>query len=183
MNTIDLIVCLVSVLAVWNGWRQGFILQVCSLAGVVAGIWLASRFGAGVGAWLRLDETVAAAGGFVVVLLAVVLVVAIAARLVRKLFHFAGFGIPDTALGIAVSVLKYLLLLSVLFSAFDTLNADYTMVGAQTVRQSKSYSPVLRLSKTVSPFLEWVGDRVPQRVDEGRSHGDEGVPRQENEKK
>ena len=41
MNAVDLIVCLVLALAVWNGWRQGFILQVCSLAGIVAGIWLA----------------------------------------------------------------------------------------------------------------------------------------------
>ena len=45
MNTLDLIVCLVLALAVWNGWRQGFILQVCSLAGIVAGIWLAAQFG------------------------------------------------------------------------------------------------------------------------------------------
>lgn len=71
MNTIDLIVCLMLVLAVWNGWRQGFVMQVCSLAGIIAGIWVASRYGAEVGAWLKLDETISAAGGFVVVLLAV----------------------------------------------------------------------------------------------------------------
>ncbi|KAA2897990.1 CvpA family protein [Alistipes onderdonkii] len=77
MNTIDLIVCLMLVLAVWNGWRQGFVMQVCSLAGIIAGIWVASRYGAEVGAWLKLDETISAAGGFVVVLLAVVLSTAV----------------------------------------------------------------------------------------------------------
>lgn len=162
MNTIDLIVCLILVLAVWNGWRQGFVMQVCSLAGIVAGIWIASRYGAAVGAWMKLDEAVSAAGGFVVVLLAVVLLVAIAGRLVRKLCHFAGFGIADTLLGIAVSVLKYLLILSVLFSAFDTLNEDYSLVGARTIGGSKSYKPVMRLSEAVFPFLEWVGEQVPQ---------------------
>lgn len=160
MNTIDLIVCLVLVLAVWNGWRQGLILQICSLAGIVAGIWLAARFGAEVGALLRLDEEVAAAGGFVVVLVAVVLAVAVAGRLIRKLFHFAGFGVADIVLGIAVSAVKYLLVLSVLFSAFDQLNVDYTLVGPQTVEQSRSYKPILRLSESLFPFLEWVGDRV-----------------------
>ena len=162
MNTIDLIVCLMLVLAVWNGWRQGFVMQVCSLAGIIAGIWVASRYGAEVGAWLKLDETISAAGGFVVVLLAVVLLVAIAGRLVRKLFHFAGFGIP----GIAVSVLKYMLLLSVLFSAFDTLNEDYTLIGARTIEKSKSYKPVMRLSERIFPFLEWVGEQVPQQARE-----------------
>lgn len=163
MNTIDLIVCLVLVAAVWNGWRQGFIVQVCSLGALVAGIWLASRFGGEAGGWLRLDESVRTAGGFVVVLLAVVLLAAVAARIIRKLFRFAGFGLPDTLLGVAVSVLKYLLLLSVLFSAFDTLNADHSIVGPRTFASSKSYRPVMRFSELIFPFFEWVGDRVPDR--------------------
>ena len=161
MNTLDLIVCLVLALAVWNGWRQGFVVQICSLAGIVAGIWIAARFGAQVGGWLRLDDEVAAAGGFVTALVVVILVVAIAGRLVRKLFHFAGFGIADTLLGIAVSVLKYLLVLSVLFSAFDDLNEDYTLAGPETIEKSKSYKPVMHLSEAVFPFLEWVGGQVP----------------------
>ena len=93
MNAIDLIVCLVLALAVWNGWRQGFVVQVCSLAGVVAGIWLAAHYGGRVGAWLELDGEFAAAGGFAAVLVAVVLAVAVAARLVRRLCRFAGLGI------------------------------------------------------------------------------------------
>ena len=84
MNTIDLIVCLMLVLAVWNGWRQGFVMQVCSLAGIIAGIWVASRYGAEVGAWLKLDETISAAGGFVVVLLAVVLLGGVKAAAASK---------------------------------------------------------------------------------------------------
>lgn len=161
MNAVDLIVCLVLALALWNGWRQGFVLQICSLAGIVVGIWLASRFGAEVGGWLRLDEEVAAAGGFVAVLVAVVLAVAIVGRLVRKLFHFAGLGLADILLGIAVSVVKYLLLLSVLFSAFEKLNVDYSLVGPQTIEHSRSYKPIQRFSESLFPFLEWVGDQVP----------------------
>ncbi|WP_418992811.1 CvpA family protein [Alistipes sp.] len=160
MNSIDLLTSIVLLLAVWNGWRQGFIVQVFSLAGIVAGIWLAARYGAAVGEWLGLDEAVSAAGGFVVVLLLVILAVAVAARLVRKLFHFAGFGLPDIVLGIAVSVLKYLLVLSVLFSAFDSLNADYSLVGPGTIERSRTYGPVLRLSEHVLPFLERVGEQV-----------------------
>ena len=161
LNTLDLIVCLVLVLAVWNGWRQGFVVQICSLAGIVAGIWLAARFGAQVGGWLRLDAEVAAAGGFVTVLVAVILVVAIAGRLVRKVFHFAGLGIADTLLGIAVSVLKYLLVLS----------EDYCLVGPQTIEQSKSYKPVRRLSESIFPFLEWVGGQVPRQTEKTEADG------------
>ena len=172
MNTLDLIVCLVLALAVWNGWRQGFVVQICSLAGIVAGIWIAARFGAQVGGWLRLDDEVAAAGGFVTVLVAVILVVAIAGRVVRKVFHFAGLGVADTLLGIAVSVLKYLLVLSVLFSAFDALNEDYCLVGPRAIEQSKSYKPVRWLSESIFPFLEWVGERGSPA---GGKNGDRGI--------
>ncbi len=159
------------VLAVWNGWRQGFIVQICSLAGIVAGIWLAARFGAQVGAWMHLDPDVAAAGGFVTVLVVVVIVVAIAARVVRKVFHFAGLGVADTVLGVAVSVLKYLLILSALFSAFDRLNEDYCLVGPETIEHSKSYKPVKRLSEAIFPFLEWVGEQVPLRDEKTTADG------------
>ena len=49
LNSIDLIVCLILLLAVWNGWRQGLVVQVCSLAGIVIAIWLAAHYGAGRG--------------------------------------------------------------------------------------------------------------------------------------
>ncbi|MEG0788564.1 MAG: CvpA family protein [Alistipes sp.] len=164
MNIIDLLICLVLVLAVWNGWRQGFIVQVCTLAGILAGIWLASRFGATVGGWLQLDESLAAAGGFVTVLLVTVIAVAVAARIVRKLCHFAGFGIPDIVLGIAVSVLKSVLLLSVLCSAFDTLNKDYRLIGEPTMAKSKGYRPLLDVSHALFPFVEWVSAQIPQKT-------------------
>lgn len=166
VNAIDLIVYLILALAVWSGWRRGFILQLCSLAGVVAGIWLASRFGAEVGAWLDFDEQVRTPGGFVVVLLATLLVVTILGYALRKLFHFAGFGLPDSLLGAAVSVVKYLLLLSVLFSAFDRLNEDHALAKAQTIEQSRLYKPIMHLSEALLPFVEWVGERVPKNEQE-----------------
>lgn len=165
LNTVDLIVCLVVALAVWNGWRRGFVIQACSLVGIAAGIWLAARFGAEVGAGLRLDPEVAAAGGFAAVFVAAVLVVAVAARAVRRIFRFAGLGTADVALGIGVSVVKYLLVLSVAFAAFDAFNADYGLVGASTIESSKTYRPVLRLSGALFPLVD--------RLRAGAS-GDEG---------
>ena len=53
-----------------------------------------------------------------------------------------------------------------MFSAFDSLNEDYTLVGPQTIEKSKSYKPVMRLSEAVFPFLEWVGKQVPQEQNE-----------------
>ena len=105
----------------------------------------------------------AVAGVCVTARVVVILGVAIAGRVVRKVFHFAGLGVADALLGIAVSVLKYLLELSVLFSAFDALNEEYCLVGPRTIEQSKSYKPVRWLSESIFPFLEWDGERVPRQ--------------------
>ena len=160
MNTIDLIVCLVLLVAVWCGFRRGVILQVCSLAGIGVGVWLAGRQRAGGRGVVAPPGALGAAGGFVTVLVVVILAVALLGRLLRKLFHFAGFGVPDVVLGIVVSVAKYLLVLSVLFSVFDTLNADYSLVGRRTIDRSKSYGPVLRISQWLLPRLRQAGTEV-----------------------
>lgn len=161
MNGIDLVVYLVLALAVWDGWRRGVVMQLCSLAGIVIGIWLAARYGAMVGTWLRLDSSIAAAGGFVVVLLATLIAVALLARALRRLFRFAGLGLPDILLGIVVSVVKYLLILSVLFSALSRLNENDALVSRQTLDASRWFRPVAGLSGRLLPFLDRIGDYLP----------------------
>ena len=160
MNIFDLIVCLVLLLALFNGWRKGLILQLCSLVAVVAAIWLASRYGAEVGALLRLDAAYAEAGGFVVVLLVGILLVALAGRVVRKLFRFAGLGLFDILCGVLLAAAKYLLLLSLLFAAFERINVDYRLVSKEKITSSKTYQPVRNLSRQILPFVDWVSDEV-----------------------
>ena len=161
MNGIDLIVVLALLPALWNGWRQGAVVQLCSLLGVAAGVWLAWRTGAAAGAWLRLDEAVAAPVGFVVVLTATILAVAVAARIVRKLARLAGLGWPDAMLGVVFAVVKYLLVLSLLFRAFDRMNAACGWVDERRLEESAAYVPVMRLSESLPPFAEWAGGCVP----------------------
>ncbi|MEG2366161.1 MAG: CvpA family protein [Alistipes sp.] len=161
MNGFDLIFYLVLVLAVWDGWRRGVVLQLCSLAGLFVGIWLAGRYDATVGAWMQLDGTSAAPAGFVVTLLSALIAMAIVGHLLRKLFHFVGFGIPDNLLGVAVSVVKYLLLLSVLCSAFDSLNAKYAFVEQPAIEKSRWYRPVKGVSDHIFPFIHFIGEHLP----------------------
>lgn len=164
MNVIDLLVCLVLLVALWNGWRRGFILQVCSLAAIVVAIWLTARFGAAAGEALHIDPAYAPAAGFTAVLVAAVLAVAVLARLLRKLFRFAGFGLLDILLGILVAVVKYGLLLSVLFAAIDRFNVDYALIPAETIASSRTWRPVSNLSHCLLPFADWVSEQAEEVV-------------------
>ncbi len=166
MNTIDLIVCLVAAWAVWSGWRRGCVQQICSLAGIAAAIWLAARFGAEAGRLLRLDSEVAAVGGFVVVLIVMLIAIGIAGRILRRIFRFAGLGLADILLGIALSLAKYLLLLSVAFSAFDSLNGDYGFVEESKLASSRTYRPVKQLSDNILPLIEKMGDEASELIND-----------------
>lgn len=161
MNTIDFIVCLVLALAVWNGWRKGFIVQAGSLVALVAGLWLAVHYGSAVGGWLKFDPLVQFVGGFIVLFLGCILVVAVVGRLLKRLSRFAGFGWLDTVLGIAISVLKYMLVVSVFFAALEKLNVGHWLISSRTIETSKSYKPVLWFSGLIFPLAEEIGG-LPQ---------------------
>lgn len=163
MNFFDLLVYLVLAVAVWNGWRKGCVVQLCGLAGLVIAVWLAARFGPEVGHFLKFEGQVAAPGGFIIVLLVALCAAAIVGRAIRKLLRFAGLGFVDVVAGIAVAVVKYVLLLSVLFSAFERLNTDFHFVEPQTLEQSKTYRPVLRVAEWVFPFVERMQAEASER--------------------
>lgn len=175
MNIIDLLVCLALAVAVWNGWRRGFILQVCSLAALVVAIWLAARFGTAAGERLGVDAAYAPAAGFVTVLVAAVLAVSILGRLLRRIFRFAGFGLLDTVLGIAVSILKCLLLLSVLFAANDRLGLGEGLVPAETTASSLTWRPLCDLSHRLVPFVERLTEEA-ERLRTGAASETENRP-------
>ncbi|MDE6569446.1 MAG: CvpA family protein [Alistipes sp.] len=149
MNWIDWIVCIVFSFAVWNGWRKGCVVQLCGLAGLLVAVWLALHFGSAVGLHLGITPEYATAGGFVIVLLVVLIAAVLLGRGMRKLLRFVGLGFLDVALGIALAVVKYALLLSVLFSAFGRLNDGLRIVDPQTLAQSKTYEPI-------SQFAGWL---------------------------
>ena len=153
MNIIDLLLCLVLLLAVWTGWKRGLILQICSLVALVAAIWLAARYGATIGALLHIQAEYTEAAGFIVVLVVAMLGITILARAVRKIFQFAGFGLADTLLGILVAAAKYLLIVSSLFAAIECINVDYSLIPKQVITSSKGYAPVRNISKQVLPFI------------------------------
>lgn len=160
MNILDLIIVIVLALALWNGWRRGLVLQLFSLVSIVAAIWLAAHYGGEAGAFLKLDEAYREPAGFVVVLLGGLLLVALLARLVRKLFQFAGFGWLDRLGGVLVAAAKYLLLLSLAFAAFERINGEGTLLAKEKIEQSKGYAPVRDLSRRILPFVSWLGEEV-----------------------
>ena len=159
MNVFDIILYLALAWAVFNGWRRGFLLQMLSLAAVVAAFYLAVKYGAELGAAAGIKEG-AAVAGFLIIFVAALVGIGIVGPLMRAVFRFAGLGAIDTLLGVLFSVAKILLVVSVLYAGFDALNRDCDMVSSETIDQSRWFRPVAGLTDKLTPYFEELKGRI-----------------------
>lgn len=160
MNVFDIILYIALAWAVFNGWRRGLLLQLLSLVAVVAAFYLSVKYGAATGRALGMDEGAAAVAGFIIVFLAALVAVGVAGHLMRAVFRFAGLGAADVVLGVAFSVAKILLVMSVLYSWFGALNADYRWASRQTVEESRWLGPVSGLAERLTPYFDELKNRI-----------------------
>lgn len=164
MHAIDICLAIILVLALIKGFRDGIVVQVCGIAGLLLGAWLAYHFGRQAGAWIGLEGNTAVAVGFVLILIGTLLVLALAGRVVRGIFHLAGLGIVDKIGGALLSIIKTGFVLSLLLSAFTWLNLQYRWVEEPALQRSRLYGPVLTIREIVFPYLEPAADKILQQT-------------------
>ena len=160
MNVFDIIVYLALAWAVFNGWRRGFLLQMLSLVAVVAALYFATQYGAELETMLGIEVGVKGVAGFIVIFIAALLLISIAAYLLRAVFRFAGLGIADVLLGIAFSVAKVMLIVSVLFAWFASVNKNYEWASKQKVEESRWFAQVKGITDKLTPYFEDIVDKL-----------------------
>src|SRR5689334_5891505 len=117
MSTLDTAIVVVLVLSGALGIYWGFIRQVLSVVGLVAGLVLASRYGDRVADWLSSfisSDTVVQALGFLIVLIAVSALVSLLATLLRRFVGLLFLGWLDHLIGGVLGVLQGVLLSTVI---------------------------------------------------------------------
>jgi membrane protein required for colicin V production len=117
MSTLDTVLVAVILLCGVLGVYWGFIRQVLSVAGLIAGLVLASRYGGRVSDWLSsfiTSETVVQALGFLIVLVAVSATVSLLATLLRRFVGLLFLGWLDHLIGGVLGLLQGALLCTVI---------------------------------------------------------------------
>ena len=173
MNTLDIILLVLLLIAAVAGWRKGIIVQACGIAGLVLGILFAMRFSRTIGGWLGVGEELSPVLGFVVILVVSILVLALIGYLFKKVFRLTGFGIIDRLGGLALSVVKIGMLLAVLTGFFARMNDNYHWVKPETIRDSVIYRPLQAMTDAVFPYLvkakEKIFDETPSQEETKRA--------------
>jgi membrane protein required for colicin V production len=116
MEWVDWVIVLVILLAVLAGLREGFFRSVCSTAGLLLGLALATWNYARLAAWLMFFvriEAVANVIGFLAIALAVMALAGLAGQMIAKTVHGMGLGCLDRLLGAVFGFLQGALLVMV----------------------------------------------------------------------
>lgn len=160
MNVFDIIVYISLAWAVFNGWRRGFLLQMLSLFAVVASMYFAVQYGPELESILGIDIGASGVVGFIVIFLAALLLISVGAYLLRAVFRFAGLGVVDILLGVAFSLVKVMLIVSVLFSWFTSVNKNYEWASKSTIESSRWFAPVKGITDKLTPYFEDIADKL-----------------------
>lgn len=164
MNFFDIVTFITIVWAVVSGWRSGFVSQLFSLAGVVAGAILSVKYGAAVGSMLGIDERFATVAGFLITFVGILIVATIVSKLLAKVISFIGLGWINTVLGIMLSVLKGLLILSLAFASIEAMNRELHFVESEYFDKAHTFHLVRNASEPIFKYLVEAKDSVMNSI-------------------
>ena len=144
MNYFDIVAGLLLLLAAIKGFKDGFVIELASLAALVLGIIGAIRFSELTAEYLArfIHNEYLGIIAFAVTFVAVVIGVHLIARLVDKLVKAVALGWFNRLLGLAFGLLKAGLILSVVLLALDLFGLEQALIPAQIQKESFLYPPL-----------------------------------------
>lgn len=162
MNALDWALLAIVAVAAVRGFFRGFVVELASLLGVVAGIWAASRFSARVAAWAGLEGGQEWAG-FAITFVAVLVLVHLLAKVITKAMDLAMLGLPNKVAGGLFGAVRSAFVLSVLLNLFLAWPRTAGLLSAQAREGSLLCSPLRAFAPLILPAVRdssWVREAI-----------------------
>jgi membrane protein required for colicin V production len=170
VNWLDLVLLAIIGIAALKGFSRGFIVEVCSLLGLILGIWagihLNDRAAEGLG--LDRDQEVLS---FIVVFIAVLILAHFIGRGLTKVIDVAQLTLPNKIAGIVFGALRAAFVLSVLLNVLGAMEHRNWMPAKSTFAASRLYRPLRAFAPLIVPALEetkWLERTLEEAGDEVR---------------
>lgn len=148
---IDIFLVVLLLWAVFNGWRGGFVKELLNTGGVLIGLLLSLGCYALLGKYLAVDGTrvnmVLSIIAFFILCIFLPIALGFVANRFNDLLRHMKLGLPNSLLGAAVSVVKFLFVISFAFNIMENLN----IMNPERTAASRLYEPA-------RGFLDFVRD-------------------------
>jgi len=139
---IDLFIAILLIWSLFNGWRNGFLKEIISSIGFLAGLLVAALFYSTLGEYLAVNGSesnmLTSIVAFFILWILVPIVLGLAANVLTKALKGMRLGLPNSLLGMAVSFIKFLILISCVLNVMDGLR----ILDPRKTETSKLYRPV-----------------------------------------
>jgi membrane protein required for colicin V production len=155
VNWLDLLILIALGISAVKGFFRGFIVEACSLAGVVIGIWAGVHLNEHVAAWLDLDRDKEALT-FLIILFAVMVGAYFIGKGLTKVIDVAQLSLPNKLAGVLFGALRSAFMLSILLNVALVLSKHYdrAVPSRDTLKGSALFEPLLAFAPALLPALE-----------------------------
>ena len=153
MCTIDIILAVCFLPAIYLGIRNGLVRQLVSLCAVFFGIKLGVRFSAAVSTWLGenlgMTEFWSKSISFVLIFLAAALIISIIGRGIGRIVKFSLLGWLDRLLGLVLALIVAALIISAGLQMFSGANNMFHIISDEKLAESQLLPVLKRLTENL----------------------------------
>ena len=158
MNILDIIILICLIPALIQGLSKGFISQAIALISLVAGVWASYRFAGIVCEWLSQyisgSEQVLRIASFALIFILVILALSLVGKLLDKVIQIVMLGWLNKLLGGLFAIAKWVLILSLIVVAFNSINQTFSLVKPGVLAESQLYPILNEIANTIFPYLK-----------------------------
>ena len=141
MGVIDIVIVCCFLPVLYFGIKNGLVRQLVALAVIYFGITLSLKFSSSVSAWLlehlEMPEFWAKAVSFILVFFVVALVLSLLGRLVEKIIQISLLGWLNKLLGIVMTFVLFLFIISALVYLVDSANNILEFIPKEKIDDSR----------------------------------------------
>lgn len=158
MSFIDIVFTVLFGYALFTGLKNGLFVEIASFGSLVIGIFVAIKFSHLVRLtledFIKINPKYIEIIAFAITFLLVVVGIYLLAKFFTGVASFASLGWLNKLGGAIFSILKTILMLSVVISLFQKININHILVKEETLNNSVFYNPTQEVSKFMYPSLE-----------------------------
>lgn len=158
MNYFDIIIIIPLIWGAFKGFKKGLIIEVASLIALFLGVWGGVKFSSISAKYLSemfsISEKIMPLISFAVTFIVIVIAVFTLAKLLQKLIKMVALGLVNKITGAAFGVLKFALIISVILSLVNNINAEIGFIEPEMQNSSLLYNPVSKVALILIPSLK-----------------------------
>lgn len=161
-HILDIIVALPLIWGLYKGFRKGFVIEVATLAALLAGIYGAVRFSDEMAVLIReqwaIDDRYMPILAFALTFIVIVILVNLIGKLLERLVDMVSLGFVNKLAGGLFRSIKVAFVISVIFTMMDAIDEQWGIIPQEVKDNSVLYEPLSQLAPLVIPAItdnEW----------------------------